>query len=167
MQMTPFGFYGCRHLLSLRAAGGLDARSPPGWKRRPPVWLLLQLPVVRLSGRNVRGLAGRAGWELAHQGPAALAGGQSPRLKTRRKLEQAAGRKGMKLSGQVSVHTDVCTCEGLRKVQSQKCIQANPPGHAEEVIMPPIYPKGDFPVMSWGKKTPCCYCFMAIELKKC
>lgn len=41
----------------------------------------------------------------------------------------------MKPSRQVSAHTNVCTCEGPRKAQSQKCIQANPPGHAEEVIM--------------------------------
>lgn len=58
----------------------------------------------------------------------------------------------MKLCRQLSEHTNVRTWEGLRKVQSHKCIQANRPQHAEEIIMPLIHPKRGFPLMSWGKK---------------
>lgn len=42
-----------------------------------------------------------------------------------------------------------CEQEGLRKLVEA----ANPPGHTEEMIVPLIYPEGDFPVTPWGKAT--------------
>lgn len=64
------------------------------------------------------------------------------------------------------VHMNVCTREGLRNVQSQKCIEANPPGQAGQIIVPLVYSKGDLPLMSQGKEI-CCYCFMVIKVKIC